>query len=83
LTTLEPQALRDLIDALKREDWAKVAGIIDWRMQESPVEHAGMTGGTGGYKARRAIKEVAAQPVAGEQLDHHGDDQSIGEQALV
>jgi hypothetical protein len=28
--TLEPQALRDLIDALKRKDWAKVAGIIDW-----------------------------------------------------
>ena len=27
---IEPQALRDLIDARRREDWAMVAGIIDW-----------------------------------------------------
>jgi hypothetical protein len=30
LMAIEPQALRDLIDARKREDWAAVAGIIDW-----------------------------------------------------
>lgn len=30
LMSVEPQALRDLIDARRREDWAKVAGIIDW-----------------------------------------------------
>jgi len=30
LMAIEPQALRDLIDARHREDWTKVAGIIDW-----------------------------------------------------
>jgi hypothetical protein len=30
LMAIEPQALRDLIDARRREDWATVAGIIDW-----------------------------------------------------
>ena len=28
--SLEPQALRELIDARSREDWIAVAGIIDW-----------------------------------------------------
>jgi hypothetical protein len=30
LLAVEPQVLRDLIAARKREDWATVAGIIDW-----------------------------------------------------
>ena len=30
LMAVEPQALRDLIAARKREDWASVAGIVDW-----------------------------------------------------
>ena len=30
LMSLEPQVLRDLIAARRREDWAAVAGIIDW-----------------------------------------------------
>jgi hypothetical protein len=30
LMTLPSQALRDLIDARHREDWPKVAGIVDW-----------------------------------------------------
>lgn len=30
LMAIEPQALRDLIDARRREDWSAVAGIIDW-----------------------------------------------------
>jgi hypothetical protein len=30
LMSLEPQALRELIDARGREDWVAVAGIIDW-----------------------------------------------------
>ena len=30
LLSIEPQVVQDLIDARKREDWAKVAGIIDW-----------------------------------------------------
>ena len=30
LMAIEPQALRDLIDARRREDWAAVAGIVDW-----------------------------------------------------
>jgi hypothetical protein len=30
LMAIEPQALRDLIEARRREDWATVAGIIDW-----------------------------------------------------
>jgi hypothetical protein len=30
LMATEPQALRDLIDARRREDWPTVAGIIDW-----------------------------------------------------
>ena len=30
LLSLEPQALRDLIEARRREDWRAVAGIIDW-----------------------------------------------------
>ena len=30
LLALEPHALRELIAALKAEDWKKVAGIIDW-----------------------------------------------------
>ena len=27
---IEPQVLRDLIEARGREDWEKVAGIVDW-----------------------------------------------------
>jgi hypothetical protein len=30
LMAMEPLALRDLIEARGREDWTKVAGIIDW-----------------------------------------------------
>jgi hypothetical protein len=30
LMAVEPQALRDLIDARHAGDWAKVGGIIDW-----------------------------------------------------
>jgi hypothetical protein len=30
LLAIEPQALRDLIDARRREDWAAVAVIVDW-----------------------------------------------------
>jgi hypothetical protein len=30
LMAIEPEALRELIDARAREDWAKVGGIIDW-----------------------------------------------------
>jgi hypothetical protein len=30
LMTIEPRALQDLIDARRHEDWATVAGIIDW-----------------------------------------------------
>ena len=30
LMSLEPQVLRELIDARGREDWLAVAGIIDW-----------------------------------------------------
>ena len=30
LMSLEPQALRELIEARRREDWPAVAGIIDW-----------------------------------------------------
>jgi hypothetical protein len=30
LLAIEPRALQDLVEARKREDWAAVAGIIDW-----------------------------------------------------
>ncbi|TAN32470.1 hypothetical protein EPN29_09915 [bacterium] len=30
LLSIEPPALRELIQARKAEDWAKVGGIIDW-----------------------------------------------------
>ena len=30
LMAIEPQALRDLIEARRREDWERVAGIVDW-----------------------------------------------------
>jgi hypothetical protein len=30
LMAIEPQALRDLASARQREDWERVAGIIDW-----------------------------------------------------
>ncbi|HYR54187.1 MAG TPA: DUF6027 family protein [Methylomirabilota bacterium] len=30
LLAIEPQALRDLIEARKAEDWAKVGALIDW-----------------------------------------------------
>jgi hypothetical protein len=30
LMAVEPQVLRDLIDARAREDWSAVGGIIDW-----------------------------------------------------
>lgn len=30
LLSIEPQALTDLIEARKAEDWPKVAGIVDW-----------------------------------------------------
>jgi hypothetical protein len=30
LMSIEPQALRDLVEARRREDWDAVAGIVDW-----------------------------------------------------
>jgi hypothetical protein len=30
LMAVEPEALRDLVAAREREDWDRVAGIIDW-----------------------------------------------------
>jgi len=30
LMSIEPQVLRDLIEARRREDWDAVAGIVDW-----------------------------------------------------
>jgi hypothetical protein len=30
LMSLEPRVLQDLVEARDREDWAAVAGIIDW-----------------------------------------------------
>lgn len=30
LMSIEPQALRDLVEARRREDWETVAGIVDW-----------------------------------------------------
>jgi hypothetical protein len=30
LMAIEPQVLRDLIEACEREDWERVAGIVDW-----------------------------------------------------
>src|SRR3954465_4859743 len=30
LMAVEPQVLRDLVAARRREDWAAVAGILDW-----------------------------------------------------
>jgi hypothetical protein len=30
LMMVQPEALQQLIDARKREDWATVAGIVDW-----------------------------------------------------
>ena len=30
LMTVEPQVLRELIEARRREDWERVAGIVDW-----------------------------------------------------
>ena len=30
LLAIEPQALRELIEARRREDWEVVAGIVDW-----------------------------------------------------
>jgi hypothetical protein len=30
LLAIEPQALRQLIEARRREDWESVAGIVDW-----------------------------------------------------
>ncbi len=30
LMAVEPQALRDLLEAREREDWDRVAGIVDW-----------------------------------------------------
>jgi len=30
LLSLEPRVLEELLDARRREDWAAVAGIIDW-----------------------------------------------------
>lgn len=33
LMSIEPLALRQLVDARRREDWDAVAGIIDWLAQ--------------------------------------------------
>jgi len=30
LLSIEPQALTDLIEARRAEDWEKVSGIVDW-----------------------------------------------------
>ena len=36
LMATEPQALRDLAEARRREDWDAVAGIVDWLSAEDP-----------------------------------------------
>ncbi len=30
LMVVEPEAMRELVDARRRQDWDAVAGIIDW-----------------------------------------------------
>ncbi|HEU5055954.1 MAG TPA: DUF6027 family protein [Kofleriaceae bacterium] len=30
LMSIDPSVLRDLVEARRREDWAAVAGIVDW-----------------------------------------------------
>jgi hypothetical protein len=30
LMAVEPQVLRELVEARRREDWERVAGIVDW-----------------------------------------------------
>ena len=30
LMAVEPQVLRELVEARRREDWDRVAGIVDW-----------------------------------------------------
>jgi type II secretory pathway component PulK len=36
LMAVEPQTLRDLVDARRREDWEAVAGIVDWLAAGNP-----------------------------------------------
>jgi hypothetical protein len=36
LMSTEPQALGDLADARRRQDWEAVAGIVDWLSDEDP-----------------------------------------------
>ena len=36
LMALEPEVLRDLVAARRREDWQAVAGIVDWLSGDDP-----------------------------------------------
>ena len=36
LMAIEPQVLRDLVAARRREDWEAVAGIVDWLAAGDP-----------------------------------------------
>jgi len=38
LMAIEPQALRDLVAARRREDWEAVAGIVDWLAAGDPPD---------------------------------------------
>jgi len=38
LMAIEPQVLRDLVAARRREDWEAVAGIVDWLSAGNPPD---------------------------------------------
>jgi hypothetical protein len=38
LMAIEPQVLRDLVAARRREDWEAVAGIVDWLAAGNPPD---------------------------------------------
>ena len=41
LMSTEPQVLRDLVAARKREDWDAVAGIVDWLVADECEDRSG------------------------------------------
>ena len=36
---IEPETLRDLVAARRREDWQAVAGIVDWLSADDPPSY--------------------------------------------
>src|ERR1044072_7900540 len=68
LMAIEPQALRDLVAAREREDWDRVAGIVDWLA----------AGGGSPPRPRRGLRARTSRPSRAVPSPRPGDSSSSG-----